>query len=335
MKKIKVIAEIGVNHNGKISLAKKLINFASLAKADFVKFQIFKTDHLTIKNSKKAKYQSKNLNNDISQYKMLKNYELNDTQLNLLIKHCKKKKIEFLASCFDVDSVKRYLRYKPKYIKIPSGEITNHQLLEFIGSKKKKIILSTGMSKMQEVKKAVDLIIKSGTKRKNITVLQCTSDYPAKLKDTNLNCIKSYKEILKTNIGFSDHTIGDAASLVAVALGAVVIEKHITINKKMKGPDHLASMEYKDFKKFVGIVKKVPLILGKKIKTPSKNELNNLKYVRKSFYAKEFIKKGNVFSYNNVIAKRPCSGGIPANKILKILGKISKKNFHIDEKITL
>ncbi len=264
MKKIKVIAEIGVNHNGKISFAKKLIDQASLAKADFVKFQIYKPEYLTTKNSKKAKYQSKNLKNSISQLQMLKNYELNDNQLNLLVKYCKKKKIEFLASCFDLDSLKKYLKYKPRYIKIPSGEITNHQLLKFIGKKRKKVILSTGMSTMKEVKNAVDLIVKNGTRKKNISVLQCESDYPASLKNANLNCLKSFKKNFKTNIGFSDHTIGNTASIIAVALGAELIEKHITLNKKMKGPDHQASMEFNEFKKFVEIIKKVPLILGKK-----------------------------------------------------------------------
>lgn len=334
MNNTKVIAEIGVNHNGSILLAKKLIDKAAESGADFAKFQIFKADNLAIKNSKKANYQNKNLNNKITQHQMLKNYEIDLKKIKIINDYCIKKKIKFLASCFDIESTNLYLKFKPKYIKIPSGEITNHQLLEYVGKKKIEVIISTGMSRMKEVEKAVDILIKAGTSKKKITVLQCTTDYPAELKDSNLNCIQSLKKKLKTKVGFSDHTRGDIASIIATSLGSTIIEKHLTLDKKMKGPDHLASMNFNEFKDFVKKIKSVNSILGINIKKPSLKELKNLKYVRKSIYAKKAIKKGQSFSYKNIIPKRPMNG-MSANKIKQIIGRKAKKNFKIDEKITL
>jgi len=334
MKKIKLIAEIGVNHNGNLSLAKNLIKKASMAGADYAKFQIFNADLLAIRKSKKAKYQNKNLNKKISQYDMLKKYEISKSDIKILNNYCKKQKIKFLASCFDIESLKFYSTLKNECVKIPSGEITNLQLIENAAKKFKKLFISTGMSNYTEIAKAVKTAIKHGCVRKNITLLQCTTDYPASYKEANLNCMQEFKKKFKTEIGYSDHTKGSICSIIAASMGASIIEKHFTLNKKLKGPDHKASMDFKELVDFNRKIKDVKIILGSKIKKISFSEIKNIQYVRKSLYAKKKIYKGEIFTTTNIIAKRPL-GGIPANNLKKILGKKSKKFFKIDEKIQL
>ena len=334
MKKIELIAEIGVNHNGNLSLAKKLIKKASLAGADYAKFQIFEANKLAIKKSKKAKYQNENLNKNISQYEMLKNYEISKLDIQKLNDYCKKHKIKFLASCFDVDSLKLYSSLNNDTVKIPSGEINNLHLIEYAAKKFKKLIISTGMSNYLEIAKAIKTVIKQGVSKKNITLLQCTTDYPALPEEANLNCMEEFKKKFGTQIGYSDHTEGTICSIVAVSRGATIIEKHFTLNKKLKGPDHKASMDFKELKDLNVKIKVVKNILGSKIKKLTRSELKNIKYVRKSLYAKTKILKGEIFTSENIIAKRPMSG-ISAHDFKKVLGKKSKKNFYIDEKIQI
>ena len=333
MNKIKIIAEIGVNHNGNISIAKKLIDASKKAGADFVKFQIYNCDSHILKNSKLANYQKKNIKKNLSQYYMAKKYELGIREIELLNNYCKKKKINFLASIFDIKSLKIYLNLKKKYIKIPSGEITNYELLSEISNYNFIVFLSTGMSTIREIKNAVK-ILKSMKKIKEIYLMQCTSDYPCKDEDANLLVINKLKTIFKCKVGFSDHTIGADSASIAYTLGAEVFEKHITLNKKMIGPDHLASSEINEFNQYIQKINKTKILLGKNEKKPTKNELMTMKLVRKSIVAKRKIVKNEIFSKNNITVKRP-GNGVSATLFLKLIGKKSKFKFIKDQKIKI
>ena len=265
---------------------------------------------------------------------MLNQYQLTNLQFFKLLKYAKIKKIDFLCSPFDLASIDLLSSLNIKTFKIPSGEITNYPYLRYLGKKNKKVILSTGMSNISEIKQALTLLTKSGTSKKNITLLHCTSDYPANFKELNLNAIQALKEKFKLNIGYSDHSKGFEVSCAAVALGASVIEKHITTNNNLPGPDHKASLNYKNFELFVNKIRNVELSLGKKSKFASASEKINLKYVRKSIVAKKNIKKGEIFSEKNLDTKRPGTGLSPM-KWKQILGKKAKNNFNKDELITL
>lgn len=337
MKKNKtlIIAEIGVNHNGKINLAKKLIDIAKKAGSDFVKFQSFNASSLVKQSTGVAKYQKNNLKKkDIKQIDMLKKYELSYEDHKRLINHCKKKKIKFLSSPFDTDSLKLLFRLGVKNIKIASGEITNYPLLRDIGKKANKVFLSTGMSSLGDIKNALKILLNNGLKKKNIVILHCHSDYPTNLKDVNLIALKSIEENFKTKVGYSDHTLGFETAISAVAMGASVIEKHITLNRKMIGPDHNASMEPKIFLKFTKSIRNTEELMGSFKKKPSKIELKTKRLIRKSIVAKFDIKKGDKFSEINIISKRP-EGGISPLKWKKIIGKRSKYNFKKDEFIKI
>ena len=331
--KVKIIAEIGVNHNGKISYAKKLIKIASDAGADYVKFQIFKTSEHVTKRAVLAKYQINNINKKTNQYEMIRKLEFNKKEFKSLFNYCKKLNIKFLASCFDICSLNIYSQLGASIFKIPSGEITNLPLLELIGSKKKKVILSTGMSTYGEIKRALDILVKKGTSKKNITILQCTTDYPCEAKDVNLLVIPQMIKTFKCKVGFSDHTLGYEAAIAATSFGASIIEKHITINKNFKGPDHKASLNFKELKEFINKIRNLELAFGTNKKNPSDNEKRNLKVVRKSLVAKKKILPGDNFSNENIDVKRP-GDGISPMKIRNIFGKKAKKKFNIDDKIS-
>ena len=327
-----IIAEAGVNHNGKINQALKMVDCAAQAKADYVKFQTYSTDELVQKKLKLAKYQRSYLTKNDFQYNMLKKYELSELDHKKIIKRCKKKKIKFLSSPFDLKSIRLLTKLKLVTFKIPSGEITNIPYLKKIGSLKKTIILSTGMSKIDEVDRAIKILIKYGTKRKNISLLHCSTEYPANPKNLNLLSISFLKTKFKVAVGYSDHSLGIQASLTAVALGAIIIEKHFTLNKKSPGPDHKASLTPRELNKLVKGIRNVEEILGTNTKKPYNKELSNLKYVRKYIVAKNTITKGQKFSDANITTKR--SGiGIPAEKWDSVIGKISKHNFLYDENI--
>jgi N,N'-diacetyllegionaminate synthase len=326
-----IIAEVGVNHNGKKELLKKFINKVSEANVDFIKFQSFISSNLVVKNSPKAKYQKKI---KLSQYEMLKKYELKKSDYDLIFKECKKRKLKPLFSVFDIESLNYLKKYKIKNLKIPSGEITNQPLLEAIGKMKINIFMSTGMSNIDEIKRALNTLKISGTPLNNISVLHCHSDYPSQIKDLNLKNILTLKKILKCKIGYSDHSIGDLGSIVATSLGAYVLEKHITLNKNLSGPDHSSSLDIKDLREFVQKVHNVKIALGNLEIQRSKIEEQNKKIVRKSLVAKKKIKKGDFFSHVNLTCKRPGSGLSPF-LLKKLIGSKSKFNFQVDQLIKI
>ena len=329
-----IIAEAGVNHNGNIKLAKRLIDSASKIGADYIKFQTFKAEDIVTKTAPKAKYQKENYGNKESQYLMLKKLELSEKDHILLKKHCLKKKIEFLSSSFDINSFNFLMNIGQKIIKIPSGEINNIPYLEHIGKYNKQIILSTGMSFLNEVEAAVKTLIKAGTKKNRITVLHCNTEYPSPMKDLNLKAMVTIKNKLRVNIGYSDHSGGIIAPLIAVALGAKVIEKHFTLNKNFKGPDHKASLDVTEFERMIKEIRNAEAILGSEIKKPSNSEKKNIKIVRKSIFAKKNILIGDIFSKDNICIKRP-GNGLQPKFWKKILGKKSKYRFKKDKAIRL
>ena len=305
MNKPIIIAEVGVNHNGKLNIAKKLISKAALAGADYVKFQTYKTENLVSKKATTAEYQTKTLKKKVSQFQMLKNCELSLKSHKELIKECKKNSIKFISSPFDIESINLLIGLKLELIKVPSGEINNIPYLKHLGKFNKKIILSTGMSTLDEIKEALKILINAGTKKKNISILHCTSEYPTSFENANLSTIGFLKKIFNCAIGFSDHTIGKLASISAVNLGAEIIEKHITLNNKMIGPDHAASLNVKELPKFVKELKSISKLYGskKKIRTPI--EKKNSLHIRKSIFAKTKILKGEILSEKNLTTLRP------------------------------
>ncbi len=325
MKKPIFIAEVGINHNGNISLAKRLISLASQSGADYVKFQSYKTENLVSPKASLAKYQRSKLIKN--QYELLKKYELNFFQHKILIKECKKKKIKFISSPFDLESIDMLKKLKLKTIKIPSAEIDNIPYLVHLGKLNKKLILSTGMSTLKEIKKALDILIKSGTPKSKITILHCNSQYPTPENEANILSILYLKKKLGCSVGYSDHTKGFSASTCAVAIGAEIIEKHITLNNKSDGPDHKASLNVKNLKKFINRLKNVKSIMGSEDKFVSKRENVNKKYARKSIFAKKKIIKGEKFSKENLITLRP-GKHIPASNWKKLLKLKAKYNFN-------
>lgn len=331
-RKTLIIAEAGVNHNGSIVIAKKLVNVAIKAKVDFIKFQIFKAEELATVSAPKAKYQLKNGSKKDSHYAMLKKLELSDIEFIKLNEYCRLKKIKFLASIFSESSIQLLKKLKVKYIKIPSGEITNLPLLEKIGKMNKILFMSTGMSKMSEIQNALKVLLSSGTSKKNIYVMHCNTEYPTPIEDVNLKAMVAIKKKFNIKVGFSDHSEGNEASIAASALGAEVIEKHITLNNKMLGPDHAASMEPDKFKEFVLALDKTNKLLGIESKIITKSEKKNIKIARKSLYARKIIQKGELFSEDNLIALRP-NVGISPMKIKQLIGKKSKYSISKNELI--
>ena len=331
-KKIIIIAEAGVNHNGNLKKAKKLIDISKQSGANFIKFQIFKSEDLVTKKAYMAKYQIMNSKKkNKSQYDLLKNLELKEFEFIELLRYSKKKKINFLLSPFGLESVKFIHHLNMKYIKIPSGEITNLPLLQEIGRYKFKVFLSTGMSTIKEVLSALKALTSSGINKNNIYVLHCNSEYPTPYKDVNLNVLMTLKN-LRYKIGYSDHTIGDHVAIASIAMGAEVIEKHVTLNKNSKGPDHSSSMEPSEFKLFVKKIREIEVSFGSNKKRPTPSEIKNLKKVRKSIYASKKIEKGEKFSIHNITFKRPFVKISPM-EVNKFIGKSAKKNFSKDDLI--
>jgi len=326
-----IIAEAGVNHNGKIKLAKKLVDVAKNAGADYVKFQSFSHEKLVVKKGSKAKYQKDNSKLKETQSEMLKKLQLSKNNQIKLIRYCKKKRIKFLSTAFDVDNLKFLLKNKIDFIKIPSGEITNLPLLEYIKKINKKILLSTGASTLKEVKAAIKVL---NRKKKNITILQCNTAYPTPIKHLNLNTLITFKKIFNCKVGLSDHSLSTVVPSVAVALGATIIEKHFTLSRSMKGPDHKSSLETKELLEKINNIKETEKALGSSKKNITKSERENRGIIRKSLVANVFIKKGQKFDHNNILPKRP-AGGISPMNIQKVLGKKAKKNFLPDEIIKI
>lgn len=330
MKKVLIIAEAGVNHNGDINLAKKLIEQAAKAGADVVKFQTFKANSCVSVSAKKAKYQLETTAKEESQLEMIKKLELSYESHFELMKHCKKHGIAFLSTPFDLESVEFLRGLDLPYFKIPSGEITNFPYLKAVAKCKKKVLLSTGMANLGEIEAALEILRKNGTR--NITLLHCNTEYPTPFEDVNLNALKTLKEAFKLEVGYSDHTEGIVASLGAVALGAVVIEKHFTLDKTMEGPDHRASLEFEELRALCKGIRELEKALGSGIKKASKSEAKNKIIARKSLVAKREIQKGEKFSIENLTTKRPGSG-ISAMRYEEYLGKRALKTYKKDELI--
>ena len=331
MKRSIIIAEAGVNHNGSFNLAKKLVFAAKKMGADIIKFQIFKADSLALTSTSKANYQKNTKFKN--QYEMLKKLELKENDFLKLSKLCKKIKIEFSASFFNESDLKIIPKLSLKRIKIPSGEITNYNLLKKIGSFNKKIILSTGMSNLNEIKQALDVLIKFGARRKDITLLHCNTEYPSPLKDINLRAINVLRKTFKTNVGYSDHTISIETPIAAIALGAKIIEKHFTLNQKLEGPDHESSLTPSEFKKMSFSIRNTEKLIGIEKKFISKSEKKNILKCRQFLLAKKEIKKGEFFGNHNITLKRTGSGGISPMTIPELFRKKAKKNYKKNEKI--
>lgn len=332
MGKTLIIAEAGVNHNGSIELAKQLIDIAVDAKVDAVKFQTFKSENLVCKYTSKAEYQKKTTSKDESQFEMLKKLELDIESHIFLMDYCKSKGIMFLSTAFDLESVELLNKLGMEIFKIPSGEITNYPYLRRIGALKKKVILSTGMCYLEEIEQAIKLLKDNGSE--DILVLHCNTEYPTPIEDVNLNAMRTIKDKLQVEVGYSDHTLGIEISIAAVAMGAKVIEKHFTLDRNMDGPDHKASLEPNELKQMVKSIRNIEKALGNGIKVPSKSEIKNIEIARKSIVASRRIKKGEKFTEENLSCKRP-QQGISPMKWMQVIGKTAIKDFEKDEMIIL
>lgn len=334
MKKTLIIAEAGVNHNGDINTALKLIDVAAQAGVDYVKFQTFKAEKLVSKDARKAEYQIQNiLDEDSSQYGMLKKLELSLQDHETLINYCKRKDIQFFSTAFDLDSLQYLKDIGLELVKIPSGEITNLPYLRKAAKLFTKVILSTGMSTMDDISSAVGVFRAEGVT--DITILHCNTEYPTPMEDVNLRAMLAIRDQFQTEIGYSDHTLGIEVPIAAVALGASVIEKHFTLDKTMLGPDHAASLEPKDLINMVSAIRNIEKVMrGDGIKKPSPSEQKNIAIARKSIVAATSISKGEILSEKNLTVKRPGSGISPMCWD-EIVGKIAIRNFNEDELIEI
>lgn len=331
--KVFIIAEAGVNHNGSIELAKKLIDVAVEAKVDAVKFQTFKTELCISKDAIKADYQVENTKNSTeTQFEMVKKLELSEEMHHELISYCKAKNIMFLSTPFDHDSIELLSDLGLEIFKIPSGEITNLPYLRHIGRLNKKVILSTGMADIGEIEDALDVLINAGTKKENITVLHANTMYPTPIEDVNLKAMLTIGNTFDIAFGYSDHTLGIEVDIAAVALGACCIEKHFTLDCTMDGPDHKASLEPDELKAMVKAIRNIELALGSSVKKPSKSEIPNMQIARKSIVAKSDIKKGDILSEENITIKRP-GNGISPMRWDEIVGSVALKDYKEDELI--
>ena len=332
MIKTLIIAEAGVNHNGDMVLAKEMIDIAFEAGADLVKFQTFRTNQLVLKSSQKANYQIENDKKYESQHEMLQRLELSKDNHEELLEYCKKTGIGFFSTAFDLGSLDYLHGIGLKTFKIPSGEITNFQYLEKVGSFKKDIILSTGMSNLNEISDAIQVLESQGVSRNQITVLHCTSAYPTPMMEVNLLAMTTIQQKLDVKIGYSDHTLGIEVPIAAVALGATVIEKHFTLNRSLVGPDHKASLEPEELIKMIASIRNIEMALGTGVKEIQPSESGNLAAIRKSLIASQKIRKGELFTSNNLTCKRPGVGLSPM-KWNDFIGHKSKRDYEKDDLI--
>jgi len=334
MNKVFIVAEAGVNHNGKLKTAKKMVDAAVLAGVDAIKFQTFKAEKEISIFVPKAPYQKADKNDNESQLEMVKKLELSFNDHKKIIAYCKHKKIIFFSSAFDLDSIDMLDRLGVGLFKIPSSEMTNLPYLRKIGNLRKKLILSSGMATLKEVGKAIGILAANGTPKRNITVLHCSSEYPVPAKHVNLRAMVTIKNAFNVRVGYSDHTLGIEVAIAAAALGAVIIEKHFTLDRNMPGPDHKISLEPEELKMLVKSIRNVEAALGDGIKRPTLLEKRNSLMIRKSIVASLNIEKGEAFSGKNITAKR-AGRGISPMYWDKIIGKKAKRNFTKDETIKL
>lgn len=321
-----------MNHNGSIELAKKLVDIARDAGADFVKFQSFKADKLVTREAVKAEYQVQNSDESESQFEMLRKLELNYDQHIELIHHCKLKQIGFLSTPFDEESIEMLKSLGVTIGKIPSGEITNLPFMRRMAQSFDRIILSTGMSNMDEIGDALKVLTDSSNSNIDITVLHCNTEYPTPFADVNLNAMRSIAERFSVKVGYSDHTMGIEVPIAAVAMGAGIIEKHFTISRNMEGPDHKASLEPEELKEMVRSIRHIEMAMGSFEKTPTTSELKNRVIARRSIVAAKKIMAGEIFTDKNLTAKRPGSGISPM-LWNELIGKKAIRSFKKDEMI--
>ncbi|MGZ4089314.1 MAG: N-acetylneuraminate synthase [Bacteroidia bacterium] len=331
MGRVLIIAEAGVNHNGSMANAKKLIDVAADAGVDIVKFQSFKAENIVSKAASKAHYQQKTTDRAESQYDMLKRLELSERDHDALIAYCQQQNITFLSTPFDEESIDLLKAKGIKIGKIPSGEITNLPYLEAMGKTFPEIILSTGMANMQEIRWALEILLRSGTKKEKVTILHCNTEYPTPMKDVNLLAMNAIAKEFDIAIGYSDHTLGIEVPIAAVALGATVIEKHFTLNRNMQGPDHSASLEPPELKAMVKAIRNIEQVIGGSgIKEPSASESKNIIVARKSIHFSKSLLAGHVLTEKDLIMKRPGNGISPLQRDI-VIGRKLVKNVKADQ----
>ncbi len=324
--KVIIIAEAGVNHNGSIELAKKLVDVAADAGADFVKFQTFKAEKLVSAQATKASYQKKNMSDkDDTQFEMLKRLELSDQEHFQLANYAKDKSIKFFSTAFDEDSLDFLEQLGIELYKIPSGEITNLPYLKKVAQKKKPTILSTGMSTLGEIETAISVLLANGLIRKDLTILHCNTEYPTPFVDVNLKAMRTIQQAFNVKVGYSDHTMGIEVPIASVALGASIIEKHFTLDRSMQGPDHIASLEPQELKAMVTSIRNIELALsGDGIKRPSPSETNNRAVARKSIHINKDLLHGHIITVDDIVMKRPGTGISPMDMDSVIGRKVNR-----------
>lgn len=329
-----IIAEAGVNHNGSLDTAKQLIDAAKNAGADYVKFQTFKAVNLVTQAAPKAEYQIANTTNSAedNQFEMLKALELSLADHLELIRYCQEKEIKFLSTAFDLESIDLLLDLDIDLFKIPSGEMTNLPYLRKIGKTGKKVILSTGMCTMDEIESAIAVLVAQGIKRSEMVVLHCNTEYPTPYQDVNLRAMQSIGSQLGVSVGYSDHTLGIEVPIAAVALGAVVIEKHFTLNRNMPGPDHKASLEPDELQQMVSAIRNIEKCMGSATKQPSPSELKNMAIARKSIHLSRNMKKGELIQESDLVMKRP-GDGISPMQMDTLIGRKLLFDFPADHKL--
>ena len=329
-----IIAEAGVNHNGSLETAKKLIDVAAKSGADMVKFQTFSADLQVTTFANKAEYQKQTTDASETQHEMIRKLELSREMHVELISYCKQCGIDFFSTGFDVQSINLLVELGLEKFKIPSGEITNLPYLRHIGKYGKPVILSTGMATMQEVRNALNILIDSGTKKGNVTVLHCNTEYPTPFEDVNFKAMITMRDELGVEVGYSDHTLGIEIPIAAAALGATIIEKHFTLDRNLPGPDHRASLEPVELEAMVEAIRKIEMAMGDGVKKPSPSEFKNITIARKSLVAATTIRSGEFFTADNLTVKRPGTGISPM-RWDEILGQISPRDFIQDELIEI
>lgn len=329
-----IIAEAGVNHNGDLDLARQLIDAAAAAGADFVKFQTFNANRQVTRSAKKAVYQTQTTDSTESQHQMLRRLELTEAMHHELIAHCATRNIGFFSTGFDIESVDLLVSLGQDHFKIPSGEITNLPYLRHIGQLGKKVILSTGMATLGEIEAAIDVLEQAGTPRGKLTVLHCTTEYPTPMIEVNLRAMQSIQAAFGVAVGYSDHTQGIEVAIAAVAMGATVIEKHFTLDRKLPGPDHQASLEPAELSAMVAAIRNIEAALGDGIKRLTPSEARNKPVARKSLVASRVIKAGEVFTADNLTTKRPGTGISPM-RLNEVVGRKASRDFAEEESIEL
>lgn len=336
MKHVMVIAEAGVNHNGDINKALELIDVAADAGADYVKFQTFKAEKIVNPSAQKATYQKKNMqDNEDTQFGMLKKLEMGEDWYPILIDRCQKNGIHFLSTGFDADSINFLNGFDIPFYKIPSGEITNKPYLRHVARKGKDIILSTGMSNLEEVKAALEVIISEGISKEKVTILHCNTEYPTPMTDVNLKAMLAIKQEFGTDVGYSDHTLGIEVPIAAVALGATIIEKHFTLDRSMEGPDHAASLEPDELASMVSAIRNIELALsGSGKKEPSRSELKNISIARKSIHLNRNVSMHEIITEADLIMLRPGDGLSPMD-IELVIGKQVVKDLEKGHKLSI